>query len=140
MLFRNINLLISCFLQGLIRLSVAFDGYSLVASLQDRSAVRRCVVPAKNDGTDDSPAILAVFCNCKRDSEIVFQNTTYNIAQVMNVTGLENVKIEVHGTLLWSKDIQYWLENSLPIGPGQDQNNLPASGISEPDNGLHPQR
>lgn len=40
-------------------------------------------------------------------SEIVFQNTTYNIAQVMNVTGLENVKIEVHGTLIWSKDIDY---------------------------------
>lgn len=43
----------------------------------------------------------------------------------MNVTGLENVKVEVHGTLLWSKDIEYWLENSLPIGPGHDQNSYP---------------
>lgn len=125
MLFRNTNLSFFLFLQWLIQFSAAFNGNGLAASLRDRSTVRRCVVPAKNDDTDDSPAILAAFRDCKRDSDIVFQNTTYNIAQVMNVTGLENVKIELHGTMLWSKDIQYWLENYLPIGPGHDQSSYP---------------
>lgn len=125
MLFRNINPIITFFLQWLIPYSLAFDGSSLAESLQGRSALRRCVVPAKGDGTDDSVAILEAFCDCQRDSEIVFQNTTYNIAKVMNVTNLENVKIEVHGTLVWSEDIDYWLENSLPIGPGKDQNSYP---------------
>lgn len=125
MLFQNITPAVNFFLLWLIQLSVAFDGSRLEPSLQGRSAARRCVIPAKNDGTDDSPAILAAFRDCKRDSEIVFQNTTYNIARVMRVTDLENVKVEVHGTLLWSKDIQYWLENSLPIGPGHDQNSYP---------------
>lgn len=125
MSFRNIKQAFTLILPCLMQVCAAFDGNGLAVSLQDRSPVRRCVVPAKNDGTDDSPAILAAFRDCKRDSEILFQNTTYNIAQVMNVTGLENVKIELHGTMLWSKDIQYWLENSLPIGPGHDQNSYP---------------
>lgn len=112
-------------LQWLIRIVVAFDPYELAASLQARSDVRRCVIAANNDGTDDSPAILAAFSKCKRDSEIIFQNTTYNIGQVMKISDLDNVKIEVHGTLLWSKDIDYWLNNSLPIGPGSDQNSYP---------------
>ncbi|KAJ4986750.1 exo-rhamnogalacturonase b [Stagonosporopsis vannaccii] len=95
----------------------AFDGNALAASLRHRTVLRRCVVPANNNGTDDSPAILAAFRTCKQDSRIIFQNTTYHIGQVMKVTDLDNVKIEIHGTLLWSKDIEYWLKNSLPIGP-----------------------
>jgi polygalacturonase len=29
---------------------------------------------------------------------------------------LTNVDVEIHGTLLWDTDIDYWLNNSLPIG------------------------
>jgi galacturan 1,4-alpha-galacturonidase len=34
----------------------------------------------------------------------------------MEITGLSNVEIDIRGTLLWSTDIPYWLENSLPMG------------------------
>lgn len=34
----------------------------------------------------------------------------------MEITGLSNVEIDIRGTLLWGTDIDYWLENSLPMG------------------------
>lgn len=102
-----------------------FDEDSLIASLKWHSGTRYCTIPANKNGSDDSPAILQTFKICRKNSIIVFQNTTYNIGQVMKVTDLENVRIEVRGTLLWSKNINYWLENSLPIGPGTDQNSYP---------------
>ncbi|KAF4843177.1 Alpha-L-rhamnosidase rgxB [Colletotrichum siamense] len=76
----------------------------------------QCVVPANNDGSDDTPAILAAFDECKTDGHIVFENVTYHIGQVMKTTDLNNVKVDIKGTLLWSKNTTYWLENSLPIG------------------------
>lgn len=123
--FRKANAGLYLLLQWVVQCTIAFDPRGLATSLQGRSDVQRCVIPANNDGTDDSPAIVTVFSECRQDSEIIFQNTTYNIAKVMNLTGLDNVKIEIHGTLLWSKDIDYWLNNSLPIGPGTDQDSYP---------------
>ncbi|KAJ0383892.1 hypothetical protein COL922a_009521 [Colletotrichum nupharicola] len=76
----------------------------------------QCVVPANGDGSDDTPIILAAFDKCKTDGHIVFENVTYHIGQVMKTTDLNNVKIDIKGTLLWSKNTTYWLENSLPIG------------------------
>jgi hypothetical protein len=75
------------------------------------------VVPAGNDPDgDDAPAILGAFADCKTDGHIVFENTTYYVGTVMNTTGLTDVDIEVQGTLLWSDDIYYWLNNSISIG------------------------
>ncbi|OGM40283.1 galacturan 1 [Aspergillus bombycis] len=34
----------------------------------------------------------------------------------MNITWLEDVDIDLGGTLLWSTNIQYWLNHSLPVG------------------------
>ena len=59
-----------------------------------------CIIPARNNGSDDTPAILDAFEKCKKNSHIRFQNTTYNIHKVMRLTELENVKIEINGTLL----------------------------------------
>lgn len=47
---------------------------------------------------------------------VIFENTTYHVNSVMNTTGLENCEVDVRGTLLWSKDIDYWLNHSLPVG------------------------
>jgi hypothetical protein len=78
---------------------------------------KTCVVPAGNDPDgDDAPAILGAFADCKTDGHIVFENTTYYVGTVMNTTGLTDVDIEVQGTLLWSDDIYYWLNNSISIG------------------------
>lgn len=34
----------------------------------------------------------------------------------MNTTGLKDVKIDLDGYPLWSDDLEYWLNNSMPIG------------------------
>ncbi|KAF2164183.1 glycoside hydrolase family 28 protein [Zasmidium cellare ATCC 36951] len=79
-----------------------------------------CVVKAS--GTNDSaPAIVEAFQRCGHNSaddrgRIIFTNETYHVKSVMNTTGLSNVDIELHGTLLWDTNIPYWLNHSLPVG------------------------
>ncbi|KAI8245445.1 hypothetical protein K4K57_000143 [Colletotrichum sp. SAR 10_99] len=107
-------------------IAVAAVASGLASALTDLGPVKglnrrqaksaQCVVPANGDGSDDTPAILAAFDKCKTDGHIVFENVTYHIGQVMKTTDLNNVKIDIKGTLLWSKNTTYWLENSLPIG------------------------
>ncbi|KAH8429383.1 uncharacterized protein LDX57_007047 [Aspergillus melleus] len=91
----------------------------------DAEYVRTCVIPANGDGSDDSPGIIQAFKKCQKDGVIVFKNTTYNINTAMEFKDLNNVKVDIKGTLKWSDDIDYWLNNSLPIGPGEDQNSYP---------------
>ncbi|KAJ7255370.1 polygalacturonase [Mycena rebaudengoi] len=76
-----------------------------------------CTVLPSGNFTDDSPAIISAFKLCGQGGQIEFLNETYWIEKVMNTTGLRNVQIDLHGTLLWSADnISYWLNNSLPTG------------------------
>lgn len=63
-------------------------------------AIYTCTVPANNNGTDDSPAILAAFKECRKGRRIVFSNTTYHVNQMMTNSDLEDTQIEIHGTLL----------------------------------------
>lgn len=78
---------------------------------------KTCVVPSLDDPSgDDAPAIVKAFAECKSDSHIIFEDTTYYVRTVMNTTGLRDVDIELRGTLKWSDDIPYWLTHSLPIG------------------------
>ncbi|KAL9534705.1 Alpha-L-rhamnosidase [Sphaerulina musiva] len=72
------------------------------------------VQPAENGG-DSTPAILSAFERCGHNGNIIFDNVTYHIESVMTTIGLANVDIDIRGTLLWGTDIQYWLQNSLPI-------------------------
>jgi galacturan 1,4-alpha-galacturonidase len=81
-----------------------------------RSSRYTCTVPASDDGSDDAPAIVAAFEECNNGGNVIFSNTTYNIQTPMNTTGLNDVHVDVYGTLLWSTDIDYWLNNSMPIG------------------------
>ncbi|KAF4962368.1 hypothetical protein FSARC_9553 [Fusarium sarcochroum] len=76
----------------------------------------QCVIPAKNTGEDDSPAILEAFNKCGKSGRIVFTNTTYHIGKVMKTIGLKDTEIQIRGTLLWSTDIDYWLDDSIPNG------------------------
>jgi len=59
-----------------------------------------CTITPSLNGSDDAPAILSAFKKCGKDGTIVFQNHTYTINSIMNTTGLSNVNIEIHGTLL----------------------------------------
>jgi polygalacturonase len=79
---------------------------------------KKCIVKANNDpNVDDAPSVRQAFSECRENAHIIFENTTYHIASVMNTTGLRNVDVEVKGTLLWdASNIPYWLNNSLPVG------------------------
>jgi galacturan 1,4-alpha-galacturonidase len=77
---------------------------------------KTCVVKPSLNGSDDTPAILQAFSSCGKNGRIVFINETYHINTVMNTTGLENVDVDLYGTLLWSTNITYWLNASLFFG------------------------
>lgn len=49
--------------------------------------------------TDDAPAIIAAFRECGQDATVLFEPTTYHVNSVMNITWLQNVKIDLQGTL-----------------------------------------
>lgn len=60
-----------------------------------------CVVPASgSNATDDAPAIIRAFQRCGRGGKVVFKPTTYHVNSVMNITGLEDVDIDIRGELL----------------------------------------
>jgi len=86
----------------------------------DRTTIKpkskTCNVKSGDPSGDDTKAILAAFSDCKENGHVVFANTTYYVGQPMTTTGLKNVDIELLGTLEWSKDVDYWLNHSLPIG------------------------
>ncbi|CAD0037903.1 unnamed protein product, partial [Aureobasidium pullulans] len=81
-----------------------------------------CVVRAASNGRDSAKVIRDAFKTCGKAksgqrNRIVFENTTYTIASVLDTTGLKDVDIELHGTLSWNNsNLNYWLENSLPMG------------------------
>lgn len=101
-------------LQSLPALSVPSPHYG------EHSGRPTCIV--KPAGQNDSaPAIIKAFEDCGHNEgdargRVVFKNETYHIKSVMKTTGLRNVDIELHGTLLWDQNIPYWLNNSLPVG------------------------
>lgn len=61
----------------------------------------RCVVKGGGSNeTDDAPAVREAFEKCGRGGQVVFEDTTYYINSVLNITGLKDVNVDIHGTLL----------------------------------------
>ncbi|KAI3531931.1 exo-rhamnogalacturonase B [Colletotrichum filicis] len=84
---------------------------------EDAAGRKICVVKASGTNTtDDAPAILEAFTQCGRRGKVVFEPTTYYVNSALNVTWLDDVDIDLQGTLLWSTNISYWLANSLDVG------------------------
>ncbi|KAF2027136.1 extracellular exo-polygalacturonase-like protein [Setomelanomma holmii] len=78
---------------------------------------KTCTIKANGSNlTDDAPAIRAAFKECGNHGKIVFTPTTYFVNTELDIRGLEDVDIDIQGELLWSTDIQYWLNASLPVG------------------------
>jgi hypothetical protein len=60
-----------------------------------------CCVPASGTNTtDDAPAIMEAFKECGHGGKVLFENTTYYVNTVMNVSGLNNCEIDLQGTLV----------------------------------------
>lgn len=74
---------------------------ALASAIGDKNTPKTCIVPAAgNSSIDDTPAVLQAFSDCGHGGRILLQNTTYHINSVMNTTGLEDVEIDLRGTLL----------------------------------------
>lgn len=50
--------------------------------------------------TDDAPAVIEAFEKCGRGGRVIFEDTTYHINSVMNISWLNDVEIDIKGTLL----------------------------------------
>ncbi|ORY71248.1 glycoside hydrolase family 28 protein [Pseudomassariella vexata] len=76
------------------------------------------VTPLPSTGTtdpDDTPQILQAFTQCGKNGKIILAEGLFHIGQIMRTTEFSNVDIEIHGTLKWSSDIQYWLRSSISV-------------------------
>ncbi|KAF1994512.1 glycoside hydrolase family 28 protein [Amniculicola lignicola CBS 123094] len=100
--------------------SVVLCTLNLLSHVTDASifsSKKTCKVKSGGtNATDDAPAILSAFKECGKHGNIIFEDEKYYVNSVMNVQGLDDVDIDIKGTLLWSTDIQYWLNHSLPVG------------------------
>ncbi|KAI1805445.1 glycoside hydrolase family 28 protein [Daldinia bambusicola] len=64
---------------------------------------------------DDSQQILDAFKQCGKNGKVILAEGLFHIGKVMDLKDLSNVDVEIHGTLRWSSDIQYWLRNSIGV-------------------------
>ncbi|KAI1651685.1 glycoside hydrolase family 28 protein [Daldinia loculata] len=64
---------------------------------------------------DDTQQILDAFKQCGKNGKVILTEGSFHIGKVMDLKDLSNVDIEIHGTLRWSSDIQYWLGNSIGV-------------------------
>lgn len=82
---------------------------------KDLGAQVQTVQPRQSQ-PDDTPQILDAFKQCGQDGTIILREGTYHIRQVMDLTNLRNVSVEIHGTLIWSADnLSYWRQASPEV-------------------------
>ncbi|KAL6709796.1 hypothetical protein ACN47E_000581 [Coniothyrium glycines] len=91
--------------------------YAIAVSADSYAGRKTCTVkPSGTNTTDDAPAIRSAFIECRQHGRIVFEPSTYYINSVLDIQNLHDVDIDFNGELLWSPDINYWLNASLPVG------------------------
>jgi galacturan 1,4-alpha-galacturonidase len=78
---------------------------------------KTCFVPSSsrfdNDkDIDSAPEIFKAFKQCNRGGRVVLDGT-YTIASPLDLTFLEAVDVVLTGTIKFSNDIDYWVENSF---------------------------
>ncbi|KZL88333.1 exo-rhamnogalacturonase b, partial [Colletotrichum incanum] len=101
----------------LCTLLAPISGVTATREAEKQVGQNTCIVKASGTNvTDDTPAILNAFKKCDRRGKIVFEPTTYYVNSALNITWLDDVEIDLQGTLLWSTNISYWLANSLDVG------------------------
>jgi hypothetical protein len=82
-----------------IILAVLVASFSPVAA-KDHHRKSCTIKGGGSNVTDDAPAIMKAFRKCGRNGRVVFEPTTYYVNSVMNVSWLEDVDIDIHGTIL----------------------------------------
>lgn len=60
----------------------------------------QCIVTPDRNGGDDGPAIVKALSKCSTRGHVILPGPLYNINSTMNTTGLQDVKIDLYGTML----------------------------------------
>lgn len=73
-----------------------------------------CTVPAHNDGTDDSPAILQAVKDCNNGGQVVFsKGNRYTIGTALDLTFLSSIDLNIEATITFTNDTDYWQANAF---------------------------
>lgn len=83
---------------------------SISLSDQARNGHARTICEVKPGGSseiDDVPAIVDALTTCGSGGRVIFSNNTYHINSVMNTIWLDDVEIDLQGTLLVNKLPRY---------------------------------
>lgn len=79
------------------------------------SPIKSCIVTPHGWGIDDSPAILAAVDRCGTDGIITLPAPyVYTISQRMYMK-LIRARLEILGTLSFTANLNYWIENSFRV-------------------------
>jgi hypothetical protein len=79
------------------------------------SPTKTCIVTPHGWGVDDSPSILAAVERCGTDGVIKLPAPyVYTISQRMYMN-LNRARLEIHGTLSFTADLNYWISNSFRV-------------------------
>ncbi|KAH9852246.1 pectin lyase-like protein [Lenzites betulinus] len=89
------------------------DIFLALIFLASISAARRtCKVEAIGGGEDDGPAINAAFERCSKNAKVVLDKY-YVVDTLLLTKGLDDVEIELSGTVQYTPDIAKWSPQSL---------------------------
>ncbi|KAI0760371.1 pectin lyase-like protein [Fomes fomentarius] len=89
---------------------IKFLTFAFLAALA--LARRSCKVPAIGGGEDDGPAINAAFKRCAKKSRVVLDKY-YVVDTLLLTEDLDDVQIELSGTVQYTPDIARWSPQSL---------------------------
>lgn len=97
-LIKQVNRYFKMLSQSATTLLALLSCLTAAASLS-RQAKTCTVKSGGSNVTDDAPVIIEAFRECGQDATVIFEPTTYHVNSVMNITWLQNVKIDLQGTL-----------------------------------------
>ncbi|KAI8972908.1 pectin lyase-like protein [Trametes punicea] len=91
---------------------ISLAALGLAHNTPSHSSRKTCEVPAKGAGQDDGPTINSVFKKCSRNSKIVLDKY-YVVDTLLLTENLDDVEIELSGTVQYTPDIAKWSPQSL---------------------------
>ncbi|KAL1629049.1 hypothetical protein SLS54_001741 [Diplodia seriata] len=98
---------------------------NLAVEQDSANSILSTLEPGGSNATDDAVAIRDAFEECGLGGKVVFLNETYYVNSVLNTSGLEDVDVELHGTLLVSPDHQ------LPHHSPSELFSFPGNGFDD---------
>ncbi|RDX42441.1 pectin lyase-like protein [Lentinus brumalis] len=96
----------------MIAKSLTVTSLAVLALARATSTRKTCKVAAIGGGEDDGPAINSAFKKCAKNSKIVLDKY-YVVDTLLKTENLDNVEIELSGTVQYTPDIAKWSPQSL---------------------------